>query len=108
MGGWIKLCQTLESDLLLKEHEFVKRYAFYFIYPPEAYPKALTGIQDYQNNQYGFGSDIPTYIGDVEKAKAVYLKGMVHPALGEQYTYEAIPFVDPKKNAKHFNNNLIH
>jgi hypothetical protein len=107
MGGWVNLCHTREKELFMKEHEFEKRYAFYFLYPPEVYPRALIGLHDHENKLYGFESEAPTYIGDLEAAKEVYLYGAIHSTFYDEYTYEPRQFVEPAKfNA--FNNKTIH
>ena len=101
MGGWIKLCQTIESDLSKKEDEFKRRYTFYFFHPPEKFPRALIGIHDHQNKLYGFDYGVPIYVGDIDKAKAVYSDGALHPVFADECRTEP-------NQVNLFNNKVIH
>lgn len=70
MGGWRRLCETTLDEMKFRGHEFKKLYAAYAMHPPAEYPKELKGIANTHKEQP------PVLIGDIEKAKQVYNKGI--------------------------------
>lgn len=72
MGGWIGLCQTHLKALPFRAHEFQKRYAAYVLHPPLRYPKQLLGLMARDNHREGYVMKTPLFIGDIERALAVF------------------------------------
>ncbi len=99
MGGWIKLCQTKEENLERKGAVFEKHYVFYTLHPPEYFPPALIGICDKANKLYSFESGNPTFVGDIHKAKAVYLMGEIYASFFcDEYAYDPMNFAEPNNS----------
>jgi hypothetical protein len=96
LGGWIALCKRFESELGEKAREFEQRYAFYCIYSPKNYPRALIGIHDHQNSVYGFDRELPVYVGDIEKAKQVYAQGLMQSSRDDKIFPRGKHFVETK------------
>jgi hypothetical protein len=54
MGGWQRLCETLEKDLPFVENEFRKRYESYAVRPvPDATPTRCLGLEEISYQQHG-------------------------------------------------------
>jgi len=83
LGGWPGICQTTEQELPFLQSRFEKNYRAYKSrgqdIPP--HPRYLPGVSEIQNGPDGFKSDPPRLVGDLEKAKAVYLGGSDAPRL---------------------------
>ncbi len=85
MGGWIKLCEMKEADTPFRAREFEKRYSYYLINKPRAYPKQLVGLFDAKNKMDGFAEELPTLIGHEQNAIEVYQNGQEPEKLNEGY-----------------------
>jgi hypothetical protein len=88
MGGWIRLCQVLNSELPFRGRDFEARYAGYVGHPPAEYPRQLIGMLAHQNGLPEPSMDTLVCIGDKQKALAVYAQGQTtarqaHPKLFE-------------------------
>lgn len=83
LGGWPKICQSTEDELPFVQNRFEKNYRAYKTrgndIPP--HPRYLPGVSEIQNGPSGYKSDAPRLVGDLEKAKAVYLGGSDAPRL---------------------------
>lgn len=75
LGGWIKLCNTLSTEMSYRAHEFQKRYMVLLLRPPERYPKFCCGILEALNNKNGYPTQARLIVGDLKKAKQVMLSG---------------------------------
>lgn len=71
MGGWIRLCLTLQKDLPFIAKEFQTRYTSHRYQAPLCYPNYLTGLNEHQNALAGFNIDPPVLLGDEAKASLV-------------------------------------
>ena len=82
LGGWVKLCQTLEKDLPFVANDFEKIYRGYISRKtcPE-YPPYLVGISEAENSQKGLKSDNFISIGNPDRAELVFKKGSSNPSL---------------------------
>ncbi len=83
MSGWQKLCLTKDEQLPFVGKEFQERYRGYVVKKPIRHPKYFIGITERQNSLCGYGYDPPVLIGDVEKAKQVYVTGS-RASLGDE------------------------
>lgn len=63
MGGWIKLCFTLQKELPFIAKEFQTRYTSYRYQVPTCYPSYLTGLNEHQNAIAGFEIEPPVLLG---------------------------------------------
>jgi hypothetical protein len=75
MGGWMRLCQILISELPFREHVFVARYRGYLGRPPADYPRQLIGTLAHQQTLSQSRVDPVVCIGDRQKARRVYAQG---------------------------------
>lgn len=77
LGGWSKVCQTLESDISYLQHRFCELHRAYSNKGQFEFPKMLGGIRspDHEYLQRNLPIPEPILIGDAETAKQVYLGG---------------------------------
>jgi hypothetical protein len=81
MGGWIKLCEVLDSELPFTRNEFEKRYKGLAINPPEKYLKKLVGLTEVDVNKINKSGDkqfevpTPKVMGKTGLARLVYKGG---------------------------------
>lgn len=73
MGGWQKICSTLEDDMKWVEKDFTRFYRAYQNQPLKDYPQVLIGIQEEHNRNLGNGT---TFIqnGQIRQVKDVLLE----------------------------------
>lgn len=83
LGGWPGICQTSEEETPFLQNRFEKNYRAYKQRGQDlpAHPKYLPGVHEANNSPMGFKSDPPRLVGDLEKAKQVYLGGSTAPRL---------------------------
>ncbi len=81
MGGWVKLCQTLEDSLPFTGKEFQKRYQFYLRQQTFTYPNKLVGIIEHTNAFLGHSIELPVLFGDKTTALRIYHEGKNHDHL---------------------------
>ena len=77
-GGWPTLCEVTVQELPFCAKDFQARFEGYVGRPPGQYPPVLAG-------RLTNPTDIPVFIGDAEKAKALYQQGAgpLTPTTGE-------------------------
>ena len=76
MGGWVKLCATLEDDLAFRARDFQNLYrGFAMRREIPAYPRHLIGRFEAQNRQSGHPVAPPVLIGDQATCKQVQQLG---------------------------------
>jgi hypothetical protein len=76
MGGWIKLCEVLEDDLVFRARDFQALYRGFAMrreIPP--YPRKLIGRFEAVNTQSGWPSQGVTYIGNKDACALVFQGG---------------------------------
>ncbi len=83
LGGWPKLCQTVERELPFLQKRFETSYRAYRHQGGSlhAHPRYLSGIAEMQNVAQGFTPSAPLLVGDLAMAKRVYLGGSDAPRL---------------------------
>jgi hypothetical protein len=79
MGGWVAWCAIEEKERPFKHNEFRMRYAGAVSSGRKDHPKYLPGLNEIGNSRKGFDEFVkpPYMIGDEEKAKKVYLTGVI-------------------------------
>lgn len=77
MGGWPKFCRSETKDLSYTQHRFIQSYTAYANREVFDYPRMLTGDRspDEMYEKRGLPAPKPVLIGDIIKAKDVYLNG---------------------------------
>ena len=70
MGGWIRLCEMLETDVPFRAKEFDNRYRAYARHQerPNCLP-ILTGRANLHNGAHGHALDMPALVGDQAKCR---------------------------------------
>jgi hypothetical protein len=79
MSSWPKICEILEKDVPFVAKDFERRYLAHINDPDLKYPKLLKGICDTVNQD--ISQEEIVFIGDAEKAKAIYDIGDKEPAI---------------------------
>jgi len=76
LGGWPKVCSTTVDDLSYLQHRFVTSYKALSKDVPE-YSRVLRGLRspDEIYAQKGLAPPKPAIVGDIDKARQVYLQG---------------------------------
>ena len=83
LGGWPALGVKTEGEWPFVSKEFQQRYRGLVARTGKfAYPPSLPGIADSQNLMKGYGSATPIFIGEPEKARAVYEGGSAVRRIG--------------------------
>jgi hypothetical protein len=76
MGGWPKLCETLEADLPFRQRDFVNLYRGWAMRREvPAYPGHLIGRFEAQNRLEGYKAPEPVLIGNAQDCLRVRDKG---------------------------------
>jgi hypothetical protein len=77
LGGWPKICATTVDDLSYLQHRFVTSYKALSKDVPE-YSRVLRGLRspDEIYAQKGLAPPKPEIVGDIDKARQVYLQGV--------------------------------
>ena len=77
MGGWVKLCETLEKDLPFRAQEFATIYRGYALRREiPAYPAMLVGRFNAQRVQQRFALLPPVLVGSREDCERVHRHGV--------------------------------
>jgi hypothetical protein len=77
MGGWVRLCEMYQRDESFKQREFESRYVAYRHHPPKLYPQQLYGRMAGINGILNpLPRREPIMVGEEEKAKLVFQKGV--------------------------------
>jgi hypothetical protein len=77
LGGWAKVCQTLESEISYLQHRFCEMHRAYTGRGQFDFPGMLVGTRspDEAYLQRGIPVPAPIFIGNQELANKVYLSG---------------------------------
>jgi len=77
LGGWSKVCQTLESEISYLQHRFCEMHRAYTGRGQFEFPEMLVGTRspDEAYLQRGIPVPAPIFIGNQELANKVYLSG---------------------------------
>lgn len=76
MGGWQKLCETLEEELPFRAREFSARYRGYAMRRDiPQYPSHLIGRFEADNSARGYDAPAPVLIGDPDACRRVLEAG---------------------------------
>ncbi len=77
LGGWMKLCRSSLDDLSYLQHRFCEAHRAYSARGQFEYPRVLGGDRspDEMYIKRGLPAPKPTPVGDLEKARRVYLGG---------------------------------
>jgi hypothetical protein len=75
MGGWIELGKASHNELIFLENKFEKRYCGYLKQKTLTFPKQLTGIDEYANQNNNRPVESPKLFGDANRALEVYKHG---------------------------------
>jgi hypothetical protein len=83
LGGWPKICQTLESDISYLQHRFCELHRAYVGRGQFEFPRMLGGSRSADHEYTQRGLPVPDFvvIGNAETAKKVYLGGQKNSKL---------------------------
>lgn len=78
-GGWIKICRSEMADLSYLQHRFCQAHKAYTGRGIFEFQRCLMGDRgsDAEFAKFGLKPPKPAFVGDLERAKAVYLGGNV-------------------------------
>lgn len=79
LGGWPKFCRSETADLSYLQHRFCESYKAYIGRENFEYPRRLTGDRspDDVYTKRGLPPPKPAIVGDIERARAVFLGGQI-------------------------------
>jgi len=81
MGGWIKLCEMLETDVPFRAKEFENRYRLYARHQeiPQGVPQVLIGRATLHNNAHGYGAETPALTNESAQQASALIESLKLP-----------------------------
>ncbi len=69
LGGWQKLCSTLEEDMKWIQKDFERLYQAYQNQPLKDYPEVLAGFHEEHNRRLGDGQTLVDRNGNLRQVQ---------------------------------------